>query len=156
MIFKNKFIFKKKMLAIIAFSKKLDNSVAPVKAGSDEVGYDLVAVKECKKYGKNTTMFDTGICVQPKDGFYTEIIARSSIVKTGYVLANSVGIIDPTYRGTLRICLTKVDNTLPDLKVPFNIAQLIVRPIIKSEMVEVEELDETNRGSGGFGSTNKN
>ena len=140
--------------AVISFSKKLDNAVAPVKAGKDEVGYDLVAVKKCKTYGKITTMYDTGIAVQPQQGFYTEMIARSSIVKTGYVLANSVGIIDPTYRGTLRICLTKVDDTLPDLEVPFNIAQLIVRPMIDSHMVEAEELDESTRGEGGFGSTN--
>ena len=100
-------------------------------------------------------MYDTGICVQPENGYYTEIIARSSIVKTGHVLSNSVGIIDPTYRGSLRICLTKVDSSVPDIQVPFKLTQLIVRPIISARMIEVNKLSDTERGDGGFGSSDK-
>ena len=99
-------------------------------------------------------MYDTGITCCPPPGYYTEIVARSSIVKTGYILTNGIGIIDPSYRGTLRICLTKVDDTKPDITVPFRLAQLIVRKIENIDIIKVQELSETDRGDGGFGSTN--
>jgi dUTP pyrophosphatase len=138
----------------ICFTKTLGNAVTPTKAGIYEVGFDLTAIEEVKKYGKNTTMYDTGICVCPEDGYYTEIVARSSIVKTGHVLSNSVGIIDPTYRGSLKICLTKVDDSMPSLELPFKLTQLIIRPFIDGRMIELSKLPDSYRGDGGFGSTN--
>ena len=139
----------------ICFTKTLSDAVTPTKAGIYEVGFDLTAIKEVKKYGEKTTMYDTGICVCPEEGCYTQIVARSSIVKTGYVLSNSVGIIDPTYRGSLKICLTKVDDSMPNLETPFKLAQLIVKPFIHSRMIELNTLPDSYRGDGGFGSTNK-
>ena len=87
----------------ICFTKTLSNAVTPKKAGKNEVGFDLTAVEVVKKYGEKTTMYDTGIKVAPEDGYYTEIVARSSIVKTGHILSNSVGIIDPTYLSLIHI-----------------------------------------------------
>ena len=83
-------------------------------------------------------MFDTGICIQPPDGFYTEIVPRSSISKTGYILANSIGIIDPTYRGSLKIVLTKVDPTAQDLKLPFTKFQIILRQAFQADFIEMK------------------
>ena len=79
-----------------------ENAVIPTKAGDQEVGYDLTAINFVKRLGTNTFMYDTGISVEPPAGYYTEIVPRSSIVKSGYILTNSIGIIDPTYRGTLK------------------------------------------------------
>ena len=135
------------------FKLNSENSILPKKAGENEVGYDLTAIKQDKKIGDNTYMFDTGVSVQVSDGYYTEIIPRSSLVKTGYILTNSIGIIDPTYRGSLKICLTKIDPTKEDISLPFVKTQLIVRKMIQSEGIEVESLEETERGDGGFGST---
>ena len=138
----------------IKFKKTLENAQIPVQATQDDVGYDLTAVEFVKRLGDNTYMYDTGICVQPPPGYYTEIVPRSSIVKTGYILSNSIGVIDPHYRGSLKICFTKVDKSLPDLEVPFTKCQLLVK---KAEYAVFEEVDHdfesTARGDGGFGST---
>ena len=73
------------------------------------------------------------------------------------MLANSIGIIDPSYQGTLKIVLIKIDDELPDIELPFKCCQLILRKMIHYELNEVskDNLIETNRSSGGFGSTNK-
>ena len=137
----------------IYFKKHHPNAVIPQKAGPNEVGYDLTIVQLVKTYGKNTFMYDTGISVEPENGYYTEIVPRSSIVKTGYIMTNSIGIIDPTYRGTLKICVTRIDDTLPELTLPFKKFQLIVRKMYDFQVKDVDKLTCTNRGDGGFGST---
>jgi len=143
------------MEKIVKFKKHDLAAIIPKKAGKHEVGFDLTVIKLVKKIGEKTFMYDTGISVQPPNGYYTEIIPRSSIVNTGYILSNNTGIIDPTYRGTLKICLTKIDDTLPDLKLPFIKLQLVVRKFIIAKGEEVFDLTETERGGGGFGSTDK-
>ena len=55
-------------------------------------------------------MYDSYISVQPPEGYYFEIVPRSSISKLGYILTNSIGIIDPSYRGTLKVVLTKIND----------------------------------------------
>ena len=95
-------------------------------------------------------VFETGIRVEPPAGYYCEIVPRSSMAKHGVMLLNSVGIIDPTYRGTLKVCLAG-----PTPNVPFNLCQLILRPIPPNfEVTKVDSLTGTSRGAGGFGSTN--
>ena len=137
---------------MIKFKKVSSDAVIPKKAGKNEVGYDLTAIK-LEKVNGNIYSFDTGIQVEPPDGYYLEIVPRSSIVKTGYILANSVGIIDPTYRGNLKIILIRTNFNLPTLTLPFCKCQLIVRKLINLETCEVDELSPTSRGEGGFGST---
>ena len=144
------------MSNIIKFKKTLIDAVVPSAATKGDVGYDLTAIELVKKMGKNTYMYDTGICVEPPVGFYTEIVPRSSIVKTGYVLSNSVGIIDPHYSGSLKVCFTKVDESMPDMEVPFCKCQLLLKRTEYGVFREVEEFGEaTERGSGGFGSTDQ-
>jgi len=99
-------------------------------------------------------MYDTGIIIKPPDGYYTEIVPRSSIVKSGWILANSVGIIDPTYRDTLKVVLKRVDKEQPEIPLPNRICQLILKPFVESfSVIETDSLEETER-KGGFGSTN--
>lgn len=147
---------KFKTIPFCKFLKADPNAVIPTKTRFSDVGYDLTCIKVDKTYGSKTTMYDTGIKVAPEYGYYTEIVPRSSIVKTGYILSNSIGIIDPTYLGTLKVVLTKVDDTLPDLVVPFTCTQLILKkaePFILREVVDETDLGKTSRGDKGFGST---
>ncbi len=137
---------------MIKFKKVNESAVIPRKAGENEVGFDLTAIKLDKIDG-NINYFDTGIQVEPPNGYYLEIIPRSSIVKTGYILANSVGIIDPTYRGNIKIVLIRTNFNLPILTPPFCKCQLIVRKIYNFDSCVVNELSDTERGDGGFGST---
>ena len=106
--------------------------------------------------GEKTTLYDTGIRVIPSHGYYLKIFPRSSLSKSGYLLANSVGIIDPNYLGTLKIALTKTDDSKPDIELPFRCCQLIMDKKIEFNTVIVEDEEEfeiTERGEGGFGSS---
>lgn len=146
------------MQSIVEFKKHHSNSIIPSLAGPNEIGFDLTIIEKIKDINSNTAMYDTYISVKPSDGFYFEIVPRSSLSKTGYILTNSIGIIDPTYRGTLKIVLTKINEQAPDIILPNKKFQLIPRFHISKEMIvkEVDELDMTERGEGGFGSTDTN
>lgn len=130
-----------------------DDAVLPSKASPEDSGYDLTIIKKCGEFGEFTTLYDTGVMVQPEDGYYTEVVPRSNFVKSGHVLANSVGIIDSKYRGTIKIAVTKVDQSLPDLPLPYKGFQLLPRQFIHMEIKQVSSLDNTSRGANGFGST---
>lgn len=131
------------------------NAVFPEKNKQSDVGYDLTIIKEEKKLLNNTTLYDTGIKIRVKDGLYVEVVPRSSLSKSGYILANSIGIIDPNYIGNIFIALTKVDPDAPDLQLPFRCCQMIFKEQIHVDIIETtEHFEETTRGEGGFGSTN--
>jgi deoxyuridine 5'-triphosphate nucleotidohydrolase len=137
---------------------KINNksAIVPSKKNASDIGYDLTIIKTHKRISDNIIMYDTGIQVKPQYGYYFEIVPRSSLSKSGYILANSIGIIDPSYSGNLYIVLIKIDDNLPDLQLPFKCCQLLLRRSIHYELHETtNNLIETNRGSGGFGSTNK-
>jgi dUTP pyrophosphatase len=140
---------------IVSFVVVDEKAVVPTKGTTCSVGYDLTAISVYKRLSERITLYDTGIQVCPPAGYYTEILPRSSLTKTGYILSNSVGVIDSDYRGNLLIALTKVDESMPDLEVPFTRCQLVLRRQEDFEMVRVDGLDDTIRGSGGFGSTDK-
>jgi deoxyuridine 5'-triphosphate nucleotidohydrolase len=89
-----------------------------------------------------------------EEGYYSEIVPRSSISKSGYMLSNSVGIIDQSYRGNIMVSLTKIDSESPDIELPFKCCQLIIRKQYYANMIEVGySFDETDRNEGGYGST---
>jgi dUTP pyrophosphatase len=135
--------------------RKDSDAVLPTKAHNSDIGWDLVAIREHKVINEDIIMYDTGIVAIPPKDYYLEILPRSSISKTGWMLANSVGTIDPDYRGNLYIVLTRVVKSMPKIDLPFCKCQLVLRKIEKTSLVEVteEEIDITDRGSGGFGST---
>jgi dUTP pyrophosphatase len=135
--------------------KKLPEAKTPSKERLSDVGYDLTIVKPHKKLSETTTLYDTGISVQVETGFYAEVIPRSSISKSGYMLANGTGIIDPSYTGSIMVALTKIDPSAPDLELPFRCCQLIFRQQVHVDIVEDYPSDcpTTTRGTGGFGST---
>lgn len=141
----------------LSFSyKKTDaNAVPPSKAHPTDSGFDLHLIKKVKDLTSNVTLYDTGISVQPPAGYYFELVGRSSISKSGYMLANSVGIIDESYTGSIMAALIKVDPNAAPLELPCRLVQLIPRPLILMEPQEVSELTETARGDGGFGSSGR-
>ena len=146
------------MSSTIKFKTENENAFIPTRAGSQEVGYDLTIINKIKDISSTTAMYDTCISVKPPDGIYFEVVPRSSLSKTGYILTNSIGIIDPSYRGSIKLVLTKIDQSMPDIELPNKRFQLIPRTFISNmfETEQVSELDDTSRGSGGFGSTDNN
>ena len=129
-----------------------EGAIAPFKKRISDSGWDLHLVKLIKKEG-NLYFFDTGVRVAPPPGFYFDLVPRSSIYKSGFVLANSVGIIDMTYGGTIKVPLIKVDSSKPDPELPWRAVQLIPRRFFPLEVELSTSLDRTIRGEGGFGST---
>ena len=124
---------------------------APEKTRASDSGFDLHLVHEIKKSGP-VTFYGTGVKVSPPTGYYFDLVARSSLQKKGFALANSVGIIDRSYRGEVIVGLVKLDKRSKDLELPLKAVQLIPRPIVHHDFVE-RSLSETDRGDGGFGST---
>lgn len=137
--------------------KTHDNAVIPFKKNVSDVGYDLTIISIHKKISDITTLYDTGIRLFMKDpNYYSEIVARSSLIKSGYILTNSVGIIDNAYNGNLYISLTKIDPNAKDIELPFKPAQLIFKTQIHVSFNEIINKNnvKNSRMSGGFGSTN--
>ena len=121
------------------FVKKLrEDAVIPQKAHNTDTGYDLWVLGEHKKLDNGVVMYSTGLQIEPPYGYYFEIVPRSSIIKSGHIQANGIGVVDS-----------------PDLELPKKIGQLVLRQINTCEFVEVESLNDTRRGEGGFGSTDK-
>ncbi len=129
-----------------------EGALPPFKKRISDSGFDLHLIKLLKKEG-NLYFFDTGVRVSPPRGYYFDLVPRSSIFKSGFILANSVGIIDMTYRGTIKVPLIKVNPDAKEPQLPWRAVQLIPRRFFPLEGLKVESLDTTLRGEGGFGST---
>ena len=102
-------------------------------------------------------LIPSGIAIEPSDnGVGAFIFARSGLAsKKGICLANSVGVVDADYRGEIKIALLNTSDE-PYTVQPFErIAQLVLMPVIQADFEEADELSDTVRGSGGFGSTGK-
>ena len=140
-------------------------AVIPSKKRASDVGYDLTLISKVKDLGNRTALYDTGLIIQPPTGYYIEVLPRSSLSKSGYMQSNSLGIIDPNYLDTFKVPLTRVDgvghpsihldDSKDELSLPFTGFQLIIRRPYHGLMVECsrDELVETSRDTGGFGST---
>lgn len=152
----------KKYIEYIGYNHKLplcevfnNRGIIPSKTRESDVGYDLSIIKEHKTLNNKTKLYDTGIRIKVEHGYYAEIYPRSSLSKSGYMLANSVGIIDRGYRNNIYIALTKIDDNAKDIEFPFRCCQIIFRKQEYFQIKEVnEDFNETDRNKGGFGSTN--
>jgi dUTPase len=128
----------------------------PIKAHASDSGFDLSLVDIVKTNDNlGVTWYTTGVKVVPPHGYYFDLVPRSSISKTGYSLANSVGIIDQSYRGEIIVALKKTKNA-EDLVLPAKLVQIVPRLVNHMFTKEIENIEsfETTRGNEGFGSTN--
>ena len=140
--------------------KKLsENAVMPVRATPGSAGMDLYACLEkpvTLKKGEHAVV-PTGIAIElPSDSLVAYIFARSGLaVKHGITLANCVGVIDSDYRGEIKVGLVNLYDEEYTINRGERIAQLVISPVSLITPVEADELGETGRGAGGFGSTGK-
>ena len=145
------------MMTELKIKKVRENAKIPTRATVGSAGMDLYACIDqpitLKKGDK--AVIPTGIAIGLDDPHYAAFIyARSGLaIKQGIGLLNSVGVIDSDYRG--EICVGVIKQTDPEYTIqPFErIAQMVIQPVALPEIVEVQELDDTDRGAGGFGST---
>lgn len=139
----------------LKYVKLNESAVAPSKVRASDAGYDLTLIRKIKQSG-DVTFYGTGLAMMPPDGYYLQLVPRSSISKTDYILANNIGIIDPTYRGEIIVALRKVSgDPNAELELPCRMVQVIPAPINHFDISLVDNLVNTSRDSGGFGSTGK-
>ena len=137
--------------------KKLTSTaIIPTRGSEKAAGYDLYAdtnsVVEIKPH--KTKKINTGIAIMIPNGYYGAIVARSGVTtKKGLRPANCTGIIDSDYRGDIIVALHNDSDEVQTIEPHERIAQLVICPFLSVEFNEVDELDETERGENGFGST---
>ena len=139
----------------VKIKKLKPNAVIPTYAKPGDGGMDLVATS----ITSNTTFditYGMGVALEIPEGYVGLIFPRSSIRKYDLILSNCVGVCDSGYRGELQATFKKT-NGLDSLsyKVGDRIAQIMIVPYPQIHFEEVEELSNTERGEGGFGSTGK-
>lgn len=141
----------------INIKKLRDNAVIPTRGSEYAAGYDLYACGDEDSYfvSPHTVLkMSTGIAVAIPQGCFGAIFARSGIAtKRGLRPANCVGVIDSDYRGEIIVALRNDTDVTQEFENGERIAQLVIMPYLPVEFSEVDELDETERGAGGFGST---
>ena len=129
-----------------------ENSVIPTYAKHGDAGMDLTATS--KTYDENgNVVYGTGIAVEIPEGYVGLVFPRSSICKTDLLLTNAVGVIDSGYRGEIMAKFAYVRMNNKKYEVGDRIAQLIIIPYPQIEFEEVDELSESERGAGGYGSS---
>jgi len=132
--------------------KKLhEDAVIPSYSKPGDAGMDLYSVRHDKDKNGNDVHY-TGLAIEIPEGHVGLLYPRSSISKTSCSLRNAVGVIDSGYRGEVMLKFSCSTN-LNCYNVGDRVAQLIIMPYPQIEFEEVEELSDTDRGVGGFGST---
>ena len=140
--------------------KKLnENAHIPTYGSPCSAGADLYACIDGEMViapGK-TVLVKTGLSMELEDGFVALIYARSGLAtKRGLAPANKVGVVDSDYRGEIMVALHNHSEVEQKIASGERIAQMVITPYIKADFFEVEELSDTERGVGGFGSTGTN
>jgi len=144
----------------IQFKKLVPQAQKPKFGKPGDAGADLVAISEIVHDEEfyHTVVYGTGISVEIPEGMVGLLFPRSSIRDTNLIMTNSVGVIDSGYRGEIMVTFNVIDPEL-EMSVPGRykigdrIAQLVIMPVPLVQFVEVDELSETERGTGGHGST---
>ena len=140
------------------FQKLRPDAKTPVYGSADAAGADLYACcgEETRIPAGKTVMVPTGIAVAIPKGHVGLIFARSSLgTKRGLAPANKVGVIDADYRGEIMVSLhnhSAEDQTIAPYE---RVAQMVIVPFVQMAYEESDNLDETERGTGGFGSTGR-
>ena len=140
----------------IKIKKLSEDAVIPTYGSEYSAGADLYALTDepiVIEPGK-TVLVHTGISIEIPEGYGGFIYARSGLsTKRGLAPANKVGVIDADYRGELMVSLYNQSGVTQTVESKERIAQLVIAPFLKAEYEEADELCDTARGAGGFGST---
>jgi dUTP pyrophosphatase len=143
----------------IKVKKLSDKATIPTRGSEQAAGYDLYAANtEMITIAPHETVkVPTDLAIEIPNGYFGGVFARSGLAtKSGLRPANCVGVVDSDYRGNVIVALHN-DTDLPRvIDIKERVAQLVILPYLNVEFNEVNELDETERGSNGFGSTGTN
>ena len=139
----------------LAIRRLRDDAVLPERAYSGDAGLDLAACERVELAPGERATVPTGLAVAIPEGFAGFVQPRSGLAaRHGLTVVNSPGLVDSGYRGELRVVLLNTDSSEPFVVEPgMRIAQLVVLPVPELELVEVDELPDSERGVRGFGSS---
>lgn len=143
----------------VKFKKLHESAVIPTQARQGDAGADLTAVRAKVSWGPEHTSFSveywTGLAVEIPEGYVGLTFPRSSISGKDLSLANSVGVIDSGYRGEISFRFKSLGDGFKMYQVGDRVGQLVIIPYLGVDPVECDELSDSERGTGGYGSTGK-
>lgn len=146
-------------MSLLKVKKLREDAQLPSRATQGSAGYDLYACldREITVAAGETVKIPTGIAIElESSGFAAFVFARSSMgTKHSVIPANAVGVIDSDYRGEVCVFLKNYSQTDYMVQPQDRVAQLIILPVELPQLEEVDELSDTQRGDGGFGSSGK-
>ena len=147
---------KEKKHMIINIKKLRSDAVIPKRGSNGAAGYDLYSCNGDVIQPHETKKFETGLSIEIPNGYFGGIFARSGLsIKEGLRPGNCTGIVDSDYRGNIVVALHNDSNIPKRIEKGDRIAQLVIIPYLEATFNEVDELNGTERGSGGFGSTGR-
>ena len=141
----------------LRFTRLSDDARAPARAHEDDAGYDLHAAEAALLEPGERASVGTGIAVELPPGHAGLVLPRSGLAaRHGVTVVNAPGLVDPGYRGEVRVLLLNTDRRSAfEVEVGDRIAQLLVVAVAAPAVLETAALAETVRGVGGFGSTGR-
>ena len=140
--------------------KKIDSrAILPTYGSAQAAGADLYALLEADTLeiaAGQTVLVGTGLTLEIPEGYVGLVYARSGLAtKKGLAPANKVGVIDSDYRGEIKVALYNQSSIPQTISAGERIAQLVIAPYLSAVFEEADELSDTLRGAGGFGSTGR-
>lgn len=130
-----------------------DKAFLPKRANPTDAGADLMSTEDHEILPGEQKLVDTGVAVKIPEGYAGFVFNRSSQGKKGITIPHSVGVIDADYRGNIKVILKNLGNEVYKIERGDRIAQLVVIPVVLCNFEDI--WNDTERGTGGFGSTGK-
>ncbi|OKL59635.1 hypothetical protein UA08_05070 [Talaromyces atroroseus] len=134
--------------------KLVESAKAPTRGSAFAAGYDLYSAKETVIPAKGKGLVDTGLAIAVPEGTYGRVAPRSGLASKNFI-DTGAGVIDADYRGEVKVLLFNFSDVDFTVKAGDRVAQLVLERIYTPEVLVVEQLEESIRGAGGFGSTGK-
>lgn len=143
------------MKVSIKIKKLYSDTVLPKYAHDGDAGMDVYSREDCLLKAGERHLFKLGFGLELPPG-YVSLMWDKSGLAVNHGIKNMGGVIEHTYRGEYGVILCNLSDTDYQIRKGDRISQLLIQPIMTAELEEVDELSESNRGQGGFGSTGKN
>lgn len=140
---------------VLKYTKVNPDAFPPTKGSLKSAGYDLKSAEDIAVPARGKALVDTGIKIELPEGCYGRIAPRSGLAVKNFIDVGA-GVVDEDYRGVLKVVLFNHSDSDFEVKKGDRIAQLICQKIYYPELEEVQDLTDTVRGEGGFGSTGTN
>ena len=140
----------------VAFKKIHPDAILPAYAHEGDAGMDVRSVEDVVIPRGGRALVHTGLVMALPMGWEAQVRPRSGLaLKHGVTVLNTPGTIDAGYRGEVGVILANFGDSDFSVAKGDKVAQIVIAPVTRAEIVETESVDETERGAGGFGSTGK-